>query len=517
MSTINTSIRIRRDSTERWNSFNPILDHGELSYDTTVQNFKVGDGVNNWSELPYITPPVLDLRDEEDMILEVEPDELGKVSLILYGTYSVTINWGDGTSEVVENTDLPEHIYSTGDSKRYLVTIKGDMDIWWIPDPYFPDIRGWRYNSSDEIQRAALKNTRKIYSFGSKAKQDIESYTPPIFGGETFQLFPIRFESPYIEEIWFPRNLNITNVTTLESLFEGCTQLTTIESLRDWDVSHMTRMLRTFKDCSSLTDLDPIRNWDVSNVGYINDLFNGCKSLTSLEPLTNWDVSNIHNLIGVFKNCEGLQDINVLEPLKNWNISNIDSMIGVFQDCIQLSSIEPIRYWRDKTGNVIAIDNIFMNCSKLESLAPLFDWDTSSLETITYAFRGCRSLTSTHGLTIWDTSNLTSIHNLFKNCYLLFSLERLENWPLGSFDYYNGIFTNCYSLRILPDGLFTGLEQDIDFSNTNLSKDTLVKVFNDLGTPSSNKTINISKTPAVGLFSQAELDVAINKNWTIIS
>lgn len=47
------TIRVRRDTSANWTSINPTLALGELGYDTTTGQFKVGTGVGAWSALPY--------------------------------------------------------------------------------------------------------------------------------------------------------------------------------------------------------------------------------------------------------------------------------------------------------------------------------------------------------------------------------------------------------------------------------------------------------------------------------
>ena len=51
--TINGKVLCRRDTTANWEYVNPVLANGEVGYDTTIRNFKVGDGVTVWSGLPY--------------------------------------------------------------------------------------------------------------------------------------------------------------------------------------------------------------------------------------------------------------------------------------------------------------------------------------------------------------------------------------------------------------------------------------------------------------------------------
>jgi hypothetical protein len=49
-----TSVRMRRGTTGQWAS-NPILDAGEFGYNSSLNQFKIGDGTSSWSALSYVT------------------------------------------------------------------------------------------------------------------------------------------------------------------------------------------------------------------------------------------------------------------------------------------------------------------------------------------------------------------------------------------------------------------------------------------------------------------------------
>ena len=49
-----TRIQVRRGTTSEWNSANPVLEEGEIGYNSTLGQIKVGDGESDWSELYYI-------------------------------------------------------------------------------------------------------------------------------------------------------------------------------------------------------------------------------------------------------------------------------------------------------------------------------------------------------------------------------------------------------------------------------------------------------------------------------
>lgn len=48
-------IQLRRDTAANWTAVNPILKSGEAGYETDFRRLKIGDGVSNWSALPYVS------------------------------------------------------------------------------------------------------------------------------------------------------------------------------------------------------------------------------------------------------------------------------------------------------------------------------------------------------------------------------------------------------------------------------------------------------------------------------
>ena len=51
--TINVTIITRSDTEANFQTSNPVLAAGEMAISTDDNRFKVGDGVNTWSDLPY--------------------------------------------------------------------------------------------------------------------------------------------------------------------------------------------------------------------------------------------------------------------------------------------------------------------------------------------------------------------------------------------------------------------------------------------------------------------------------
>jgi hypothetical protein len=46
-------IQFRNDTEANWTAADPILAAGELGFETDTQQFKIGNGEDSWSDLPY--------------------------------------------------------------------------------------------------------------------------------------------------------------------------------------------------------------------------------------------------------------------------------------------------------------------------------------------------------------------------------------------------------------------------------------------------------------------------------
>lgn len=67
------TIQIRRGTTSAWNSANPVLALGEQGYDTTVKQFKVGDGATAWTSLPYTATQLASVPPAGNSLVAVTP------------------------------------------------------------------------------------------------------------------------------------------------------------------------------------------------------------------------------------------------------------------------------------------------------------------------------------------------------------------------------------------------------------------------------------------------------------
>ena len=96
--------------------------------------------------------------------------------------------------------------------------------------------------------------------------------------------------------------MDTSQVTDMRSMFRGCSSLTTVP---DMDTRNVTSMLSMFRGCSSLTT---VPDMDTSQVMSMQSMFYDCSSLTTVPDM---DTRNVTLMNDMFRNCSSLTDGNV--------------------------------------------------------------------------------------------------------------------------------------------------------------------------------------------------------------
>lgn len=104
------------------------------------------------------------------------------------------------------------------------------------------------------------------------------------------------------------QNLNTSEATSMESMFEGCTQLTSLD-LSSFNTEKVTSMSKMFHECSSLTTLN-VSGFNTSNVTQMYRMFKGCSNLQSLD-LSNFNVRRVNTAYELFTGDSKLTELRV--------------------------------------------------------------------------------------------------------------------------------------------------------------------------------------------------------------
>ena len=244
---------------------------------------------------------------------------------------------------------------------------------------------------------------------------------------------------------WKDSSKNITKVEFVTEVkphytanwFYNFEKLNTIKSIKNLNTSNVTDMNSMFEFCSSLTSLD-VSNLNTSNVTDMNRMFDYCSSLTSLD-LSNFDTSNVTNMSFMFDNCKGLTSLN----LSNFNTSNVTNMSYMFAICSSLTSLDLSNF---NTSKVTDMSCMFASCSSLTSL-DLSNFNTSNVTNMGWMFYGCSSLTSLN-VSNFNTSKVTDMDSMFDSCRGLTSLN-VSNFNTSKVTNMSGMFMICSKLTSL--------------------------------------------------------------------
>lgn len=177
------------------------------------------------------------------------------------GTYNVSVNWGDGTSDTITSYNQSETLHTYSSGGVYTIELLG------------------------EIGRIAFNN-----------------------GGDKLKL----------SEVVFSKDLSMLN---LSDFAFGCTNLTTVDANIPPNFTDATvSFFNAFRSCTGLTSLD-FNNWDLRSFGSngVNNLTAFVLNSSNLTVLgvDQWDVSRVSNF-NVFAGGLTLNTSNYDSILIGW-------------------------------------------------------------------------------------------------------------------------------------------------------------------------------------------------------
>ena len=132
------------------------------------------------------------------------------------------------------------------------------------------------------------------------------------------------YDSSLYTLYWYSEANNPELPSVCPALFAGFTSLIDATGIKDWNTSNVTNMNSMFAGCSSLTSID-VSKWDTGNVADMTGMFSRCSSLTSID-VSKWDTRNVTTMDSMFIGCLDLPSLN----LSSWNTKSVTNAQGMF-------------------------------------------------------------------------------------------------------------------------------------------------------------------------------------------
>ena len=298
-----------------------------------------------------------------------------------------------------------------------------------------------------------------------------------------------------LEIVIFPETTQ--NLPDTSNMFLSCTALKSID-FSNADLSKVTSMDFMFEGCTLLESVTFPEN--LQNLETIEYAFSSCSSLKSID-FSNCNLTKLTYLNFMFKSCTSLESVSFPESL-----TNVVNMQNLFQECSSLQSIDLSNINLSKTGN---FECMFQSCSKLESV--IFPRSgPQSLSTMTKIMKDCSSLTSID-LSMFTLSKYTRLNSFIDGCDSLVAID-FPIFDIKSSEIYDIFFYSrdpIFHFKYLNISGFSG--ESSDFA-------TLLNNFNQLGSASlavcgSDKKI-IRSAGALLYKQRVEMDIDFCCNYT---
>ena len=142
-----------------------------------------------------------------------------------------------------------------------------------------------------------------------------------------------------------------------ENWFYHCANLTEIKNIQNLYTTNCVKMNSMFESCTSLTTLN-LSTFDTTNVSNMKNMFQSCSSLTSVGNIADWNINNVQSMFKMFSNTN-LSNINIC----NWNINDNATLTSMFSEC---SSLQSVKVSQETYNKLITVSNLGISTDKFD-------------------------------------------------------------------------------------------------------------------------------------------------------
>ena len=335
-------------------------------------------------------------------------------------TPSVYLHWM-GIGDIKFTTDWQEF--------NDVMTINDSMDGCWslafnlnydektATDFYFDDLSWSVYQEEqDSISGpepyAVLSEDNTVLTFYYDGLKDVRNgmgldlVEKPGFGGLYTVWVAEGYDSMITKAVVDSSFSGYSELTSTANWFQSLRKLDSISGLEYLNTDNVTDMQSMFSGCSALTSLD-VSNFNTANVTDMGSMFFGCSGLTSLD-LSGFKTDNVTNMGWMFYDCSRLRTLNI----SGFKTDNVTNMSYMFCNCSRLTGLDLSNF---NTLNVTSMAYMFNDCSLLKSLN-LGGFNTSNVTNMSSMFESCSILEKIYVGSGWNTTNVTNVSQMFYLC-----------------------------------------------------------------------------------------------------
>lgn len=217
---------------------------------------------------------------------------------------------------------------------------------------------------------------------------------------------------------------DLSNVTDMSYMFDGCNALVGNPTIDAWDISNVTSLLGTFSACYLFNQ--PVGSWDTSNVIIMGNTF--LLALIFNQPLANWNTSKVESMTAMFNNA---REFN--QPIGNWDTSKNLDFEFMFSNAHKFN--QPIGNW--DTSKAFEMDRMFSNAKVFNQ--DISNWNTESATIMEGMF--ANALAFNQNIGNWDVSKVEMMSDMFNGASSF--NQDISGWNVKNVEYTQNMFKNA--------------------------------------------------------------------------
>ena len=308
------------------------------------------------------------------------------ITLPLYGTVNVSVNWGDGKTDTYTTAGNHEHPYTA--EGIYTVSISGSLEHFGK----------YEYPNADKLV--------KVTSFGDIGLTSLEY---AFYGAKNIEKLPSQLPST-IQNLRgmlgvaskFNGNISgwdVSKVTNMSLMFYYASAFN--QDISGWNVSKVTNMSGMLNSTYQFNQ--DISSWNVSNVTDMELMF--YQALVFNQNIGGWDVSKVTNMNAMFKSARAFN-----QDISSWDVSKVTWMAYMFADASSFN--QDISSW--DVSKVTFMGSMFAGASKFNQ--NIGNWDVRKVSDMKWMFS--RATAFDQDLGAWDVRTVTDMTDMFKEVTL---------------------------------------------------------------------------------------------------